>query len=191
MGVTTLTSQGNLRFQVRLEPLLRSGLQARATTRNVSMNELVVSVLEAYVKASAEEAGGTPILLRHLDMLIATLEAQANQLALKQAEAAGPGPFRHPMKADKDTQADRVGLHDTVNSILKTVIKLCESEEAAKNAKARMEAMRVANTTVRTDLALLQGFDRRDIQVLIDEVKATNESLKAKLGAAEKSPKRN
>ena len=97
--------------------------------RNVTVSKLVVFTLGELVKQSAEEKGGIPVLLRHLDILVRTLEAQANQLALKQVEAAGPGPFKQPQKADKDTQTDRLGLHDTVNTILKTVIKLCESEE--------------------------------------------------------------
>lgn len=172
-----------------MDPLLRAGLRAIAMAQNVTVSKLVVLTLGELVKQSAEEKGGVPVLLRHLDTLVRTLESQANQLALKQIETTGPGPYKQPQKADKDTQTDRLGLHDTVNTILKTVIKLCENEEAAKNARARMEAMRLANTTVRTDLALLQGFDRRDIQVLIDEVKATNESLKAKLTAGAKGTK--
>ena len=95
------------------------------------------------------------------------------------------------MKATKDTQTDRLGLHDTVDKILKAVLKLCENEAAAGNAKVRMQAMRLVNTTVRTDLALLQGYDRRDLDALIDEVKATNESLQAQLATSAKGSKRN
>jgi hypothetical protein len=186
---TPLTSKGNFALHVRLDPLLSNGLRARALARNVTVNELAKFVLGEYVKQAAEDVGSIPVLLRHLDVLVRTLELQANQLALKQV--AGSGAVKEPMKAEKDTQTDRLGLHDTVDDILKAVIKLCENEEAAKNAKTRMEAMRLANTTVRTDLALLQGFDRRDIQVLIDEVKETNESLKAQLRANAKGPKRN
>ncbi len=183
-----MVSEGNQPLQLRLDPLLRAGLSARAMARNVTLNQLVKSVLAAYVRQSAEELQGTTAILRHIDTLVATLAAQANALALKQVTDS---VTKQPMKAAKDTQLDRLGLHDTVDAILKAVLKLCENEEAAGNAKNRMQAMRLANTTVRTDLALLQGYDRRDIEALIDEVKATNESLKAQLGAAEKGPKRN
>jgi hypothetical protein len=188
MGARTLTSKGNPSIRARVDPLLYNGLRARALSRNVTLNKLVTAVLGEYVRTTAEELQGTPAILRHLDTLVARLSTQANALALKQISGA---VTKEPMKAAKNTQADRLDLHDTVDAILKAVLKLCENEEAAGNAKNRMQAMRLANTTVRTDLALLQGYDRRDIEALIDEVKATNESLKAQLGAAEKGPKRN
>ena len=178
-----MVSEGNQQLRLRLEPLLWDGLVALSLNRNLTVNELVRIILSQFVKHTAEDSGGVQVILRHLDVLVATLAAQSNKVAL------GRMATKVPMKAEKDTQSDRLGLHETVNEILKTVIKLCENEEAAKNAKARMEAMRLANTTIRTDLMLLQGFDIRDIQVLLDEVKATNESLKAKLGASEKGPK--
>lgn len=185
-----MTSEGNPQLQLRLEPLLRSGLQAIALTRNVTLNELAKAVLREYVKQAAEEAEGVPAILRHLDVLIGTLRLQTNQVALQQVVTERSAVVKDPMKAEKDTQADRRGLQDTVDAILKTVIKLCESEKAAANAKARMQALRLANTTIRTDLAILQGFDRRDVEVLMDEVRETNESLKAQLAASAKGTKR-
>jgi hypothetical protein len=155
-------------------------------SRGVSLNELVKFVLVEYVKQSAEAKAGTPALLRHLDTLVRTLQLQATALTLPAVEAPGP---KQPLKASKDTQQGRLDLHETVDAILKTVIKLCESEEAASNAKARMEAMRLANTTVRTDLALLQGYDRRDIQILLDEVRETNEQFRAQIAASQRGTK--
>ena len=157
-------------------------------SRGVSLNELAKFVLVEYVKQSAEAKEGTPALLRHLDTLVRTLQLQATALTLP-VVAEAPGPTKQPMKASKDTQQGRLDLHDTVDAILKMVIKLCESEEAARNAKARMEAMRLANTTVRTDMALLQGYDRRDIQVLLDEVRETNEQFKAQLATSQRGTK--
>jgi hypothetical protein len=159
-------------------------------SRGVSLNELAKFVLVEYVKQSAEAKEGTPALLRHLDTLVRTLQLQATALTLPAvAETLGPGPTKHPMKATKDTQQSRLDLHETVDSILKTVVRLYESEEAARNAKARMEAMRLANTTIRTDLALLQGYDRRDIQILLDEVRETNEQFRKELAASQRGTK--
>jgi len=157
-------------------------------SKGVSLNELAKFVLIEYVKQSVEAKEGTPALLRHLDTLVRTLQLQATALTLP-AVAEAPGPTKQPMKASKDTQQGRLDLHDTVDAILKTVVKLCESEEAARNAKARMEAMRLANTTVRTDMALLQGYDRRDIQILLDEVRENNELFKAQLAASQRGTK--
>lgn len=171
-------AEGNPRLYMRLDPLLYSSLRAQAMSRGVSVHELVRFLLVEYVKQAAEASEGTPALLRHLDRLIRTLELQVNSLAVRKLHE-GAGPAKETLKASKDTQEVRLDLHDTVDAILKTVIKLCESEEAARNAKARMEAMRLANTTVRTDLAVLEGVDRRDIQALLDEVRETNEQFKA------------
>jgi sucrose-6-phosphate hydrolase SacC (GH32 family) len=154
----------------------------------VSLNELAKFVLVEYVKQSAEAKEGTPALLRHLDTLVRTLQLQATALTLPALNEA-PEPTKQPLMASKDTQQDRLDLHETVDAILKTVIKLCESEEAARNAKARMEAMRLANTTIRTDLALLQGYDRRDIQVLLDEVRETNEQFRTQLAESQRGTK--
>ena len=182
-----MPSEGNPRLVLRLDPLIRSGLEARAMSRGVSLSELARYVLVEYVKQSAEAKEGTPALLRHLDTLVRTLQLQATALTLPAVET--PGPTKQPLKASKDTQQGRLDLHDTVDAILKTVVKLCESEEAARNAKARMEAMRLANTTIRTDMALLQGYDRRDIQVLLDEVRETSEQFKAQLATSQRGTK--
>ena len=183
-----MPSEGNPRLVLRLDPLIRSGLQAKAMSVGVSLNELAKFVLVEYVKQSAEAKEGTPALLRHLDTLVRTLQLQATALTLP-AMAEAPEPTKQPLMASKDTQQDRLDLHETVDAILKTVIKLCESEEAARNAKARLEAMRLANTTIRTDLAVLQGYDRRDIQVLLDEVRETNEQFRKELAASQGAAK--
>ena len=183
-----MPSEGNPRLVLRLDPLIRSGLQAKAMSVGVSLNELAKFVLVEYVKQSAEAKEGTPALLRHLDTLVRTLQLQATALTLP-ALAEASEPTKQPLMASKDTQEDRLDLHETVDAILKTVIKLCESEEEARNAKARMEAMRLANITIRTDLALLQGYDRRDIQVLLDEVRETNEQFRTQLAESQRGTK--
>ncbi len=183
-----MPSEGNRRLVLRLDPLIRSGLLARAMSKRVSITELARFVLVEYVKQSAEAKEGTPALLRHLDTLVRTLQLQATALTLPEMVEA-PSPTKQPMKASKDTQQGRLDLHDTVDAILKTVVKLCESEEAARNAKARMEAMRLANTTIRTDMALLQGYDRRDIQILLDEVRETNEQFRKEIAPSQRGTK--
>ena len=183
-----MPSKGNPRLVLHLDPLILSGLQAKAMSVGVSLNELAKFVLVEYVKQSAEAKEGTPALLRHLDTLVRTLQLQATALTLP-ALTQATEPTKQPLMASKDTQQDRLDLHDTVDAILKTVIKLCESEEAARNAKARMEAMRLANTTIRTDLAVLQGYDRRDIQVLLDEVRETNEQFRTQLAESQRGTK--
>ena len=77
-----MPSEGNPRVVLRLDPLIRSGLQAKAMSVGVSLNELAKFVLVEYVKQSAEAKEGTPALLRHLDTLVRTLQLQATALTL-------------------------------------------------------------------------------------------------------------
>lgn len=58
----TVPSEGNPRLILRLDPLIRSGLQAQAMSKGVSLNELAKFVLVEYVKQSAEAKEGTPAL---------------------------------------------------------------------------------------------------------------------------------
>lgn len=62
----TVPSEGNRRLVLRLDPLIRTGLEARAMSRGVSLNDLAKFVLVEYVKQAAEAREGTPALLRHL-----------------------------------------------------------------------------------------------------------------------------
>jgi len=82
-------SEGNPRLVLRLDPLIRSGLEARAMSRGVSLSELARYVLVEYVKQSAEAKEGTPALLRHLDTLVRTLQLQATALTLPALQAPG------------------------------------------------------------------------------------------------------
>jgi hypothetical protein len=57
----TVPNEANPRHILRLDPLIRSGLQARPCRRRVSLNELTKFVLVEYVKQSAEVKEGTPV----------------------------------------------------------------------------------------------------------------------------------
>jgi len=62
-------NEGNPRLILRLYPLIRSGLQARAMSEGVSLNELAKFVLVEYAKQSVHAKEGTlarPHLLQNL-----------------------------------------------------------------------------------------------------------------------------
>jgi hypothetical protein len=54
----TVPNEGNPRLILRLDPLIRTDLEARAMPRGVSLNELAKFVLVEYVKQSAEAKKG-------------------------------------------------------------------------------------------------------------------------------------
>ena len=60
----TVPSGGNARLILRLDPPIRSGLQAPAMSKGGSVSELAKFVLVEYVKQPAEAKEGTPALLR-------------------------------------------------------------------------------------------------------------------------------
>ena len=73
-------------------------------------------------------------------------------------------------------------VYDTALSVLKEAVRLAESEEAVKNVHVRMDATRLAETASRTALAILSGYDRHDIEELVNELKKTYDSMQARLG---------
>lgn len=104
--------------------------------------------------------------LERIDALVRKLQVEALQVSI-----AGK----------VDTQKTRESLLATSLALIKESVKFGENEEAAKNARARIEAMRLANQASRTAEAILRGYDSRDIGALVEELISANEQLKAEL----------
>jgi hypothetical protein len=81
------------------------------------------------------------------------------------------------------TQTHKQGweTYDATLRVLKEAVRLAESEEAVKNVEVRMDATRLAGTATRIALAILSGYDRRQIEGLVNELKKTNDSMRALL----------
>jgi hypothetical protein len=162
-----MPSKGNPQITVRVDPVLKAGLDAYALAKRISRAELVRRVLLEFAREVGVTQRGVGVTLDRISALIKTLEAQALSVGI----------------AGLDTQKEREQLYDTAMALLKEAIKLSENEEAAKSARARMEAMRLANAASRTAEAILRGYDRRDVEGLLQELRETNESLQAQLRA--------
>jgi len=160
-----LPTKGSPQLKVRVNPILRAGLEAYAAARGLTLSGLVRKVLMDFAREVGYTHGRVWYTLDRVATLIKTLEVQALSVGI----------------AGLDTQKERERLYDTAISILKEAIKLGENEELAKNARARMEAMRLANAASRTAEAILRGYDRRDVEALLEELRKTNESLKTQL----------
>jgi phosphate uptake regulator len=152
---------------VRLDPLLKSGLEALALARGVGLARLVRGILLDYAHEVAATRRGVAATLDRVTVLVGTLEVQACSVGI----------------AGVQTQAEREELYATALALLKEAVKLAQSEEAASNALARMEAMRLVSNMSRTALAILTGYDRSNVEALLDEVRRTNESLQRQLRA--------
>jgi hypothetical protein len=154
---------------LRLDPVLRAGLEAYALAKELSLSELVRKVLMGFVREVSYSKKRVSYTLDRIKALVSTLEARIYSISI----------------AGIETQKQREELYDTALALLKEALKLAQSEEAAKNARARMDAMHLASMVSRTAVAILGGYDRRDIEVLLDELKKTNESIQARLRALE------
>jgi hypothetical protein len=177
-----MPSKGNPRIVIRLQAIWKKALQTYAAAKGLTLAALIRMILMDWIRERvASTQNRVAANLHHLDMLIRTLETQAYAFGMKH----GPDVTRTATEAEKDidTQKERLALYDVAMSIMKDALKLSESEEAAANSRARMEALRLANAANRTAQAILIGYDRRDIERLLAEVKQTNESLRREIAA--------
>jgi hypothetical protein len=71
--------------------------------------------------------------------------------------------------------------YDAALGVLKEAVRLAESEEAAKNVEVRINATHLASTATRIALAILSIYDRRQIEGLMNELKKTNDFMRALL----------
>jgi hypothetical protein len=159
---------------VRLDPALRAGLEAYALAKGLSVSQLVRRVLMDFAHEVASSQlystqKGVEYTLDRIKVLVGTLEVQWYNAAVTGI----------PM------QKHGGGLYDTVLALLKEAVRLAQSEAAAKNVSACIDVMHLASTVSRTALSILGGYDRSDIERLMDELKKTNESIQARLRARE------
>jgi hypothetical protein len=140
-------------------------MEALALARGIGLARLVRDILLDYAHGVAATKRGVAATLGRIKALVSTLEVQTYSVGI----------------AGVQTQKEREELYETALALLKEAVKLSQSEEAARNAVARMEAMRLVSNVSRSALAILAGYDRRDIELLLDELKKTNESLQVEL----------
>lgn len=164
-----MPTKGNPLIRTRVDPPLKVGLEAYALAKGITLSQLVRQVLMEFAHEVGHTHDGVCHTLDRITALIGAIEIQL----------IGVG------SAGIQTQKEREQLYDTAVALLKEAVRLSESEEAAKNARARIDAMRLASTVSRTALVILGGYDRRDIEALVDELKKTNESIQARLRALE------
>jgi hypothetical protein len=170
-----LPGEGNPHLVVRLEPVLKAGLEAYALAKGLSLSQLVRRVLMDFVHDvasarvySTQEA--VEYAHHRIKTLVSILEVHLCSSAVTGIQTDGQG-------------RDPYGI---ALAVVKEALRLAEGEEAAKNADLRIDATRLANTATRTALAILGGQDRHETEALVDELKKTNDSMQARLGTHEK-----
>lgn len=138
-----MPTQGNKRVYIRLDPVTHAGLRAYAAAHGIATAELVRGIILDWKREVAATQNKVAATLDRIDALVRTLQLQASQVSI-----AGK----------VDTQKTREDLLNTAIALIKESVKLSENEDAAKNARARIEAMRLANQASRTAEAILRGL---------------------------------
>lgn len=159
---------------MRLDPALKAGLEAYALAKGLSVSQLVRRVLMDFAHEVASSQlystqGGVEYTLGRIKVLVGTLEVQWYNAAV----------------AGIATQKQGGELYDSVLALLKEAVRLAQSEAAAKNVGVCIDVMCLVSAVGRTALSIVSGYDRRDIQRLMDELKKTSESIQARLRARE------
>ena len=158
---------------VRLEPGLFEALHALAQVRGKSLSMLIREILMEYSRGVLSTRERVLNTLDRISALVKTLEVQLLSVGI----------------AGIDTQRQREKLYEIAVELLKEAVKLSESEEAARNARARMQAMQLASTANRTALAILSGHDQATIIALLEEIKKEHGSIRAELRALSEGAK--
>jgi hypothetical protein len=169
-----LPASGNPHLVVRLDPALKAGLEAYALVKGLSVSQLVRRVLMDFAHEVASSQlystqEGVEYTLDRIKVLVGTLEVQWYNAAV----------------TGIPTQKQGGELYGTVLALLKEAVRLAQNEAAAKNVSACIGVMCLVSAVDRTALSILSGYDRRDIERLMDELKKTNESIQARLRARE------
>lgn len=146
---------------------MADALRALADAKGKSLAVLIREILMDYARRVIYTQRGVIYTLDRISVLVKTLEIELLSVA-----AAGI-----------DTQREREKLYEIALDLLKEAVKLSESEEAAKNARARILVMRLVSAASRTALAILADHDQATAIALIREIKKENESIRAELRA--------
>ncbi len=159
---------------MRLDPVLKGGLEAYALAKGLSVSQLVRRVLMDFAHEVASSQlystqEGVEYTLDRIKVLVGTLEVQWYSAAV----------------TGIPTQKQGGELYDTVLALLKEAVRLAQSESAAKNVSACIDVMCLVSAVSRIALSILSGDDRPGIERLMDELKKTSESIQARLRARE------
>ena len=169
-------SKGNPQLTFRVSRKEELALRLLARRANKPLAEYVRLVIREHMQGvtSTYSLGGS-----HLETLV-----RLTKEFITRAQVARQVPTKVPMKAEKDPQLPgtekRSVLEDLTWKAVQAAVEYSKTEAAAKNAEARLLALRVANGLMRTELMILKHQDDAYVDALLKELGVDADGLAEK-----------
>lgn len=170
-------SKGNPQLTFRVSRKEELALRLLARRANKPLAEYVRLVIREHLQGvtSTHSLGGS-----HLETLV-TLTKKF----ITRAQLVRLVPTKVPMKAEKDPQLPgtekRSALEDLTWKAVQAAVEYSKTEAAAKDAEARLLAIRVANGLMRTELMILKHQDDAYVDALLKELGVDADGLEEKV----------
>ena len=170
-------SKGNPKLTFRMSRKEELALRLLARRANKPLAEYIRSVIREHLEGvtSTHSLGDS-----HLETLI-TLTKEF----ITRAQLYRQAPTKVPMKAEKDPQLPgtekRSALEDVTWKAVQAAVEYSKTEAAAKDAEARLLALRVANGLMRTELMILKHQDDAYVDALLKELGVDADGLAEKV----------
>ncbi len=169
-------SKGNPQLTFRVSRKEELALRLLARRANKSLAEYMrLAIREHLQKVTfTHSMGGS-----HLE----TLVALTKEFVIR-AQLATQVPTKIPMKAEKDAELrgteKRSDLEELTWKAVQAAVDYSKTEDAAKDAEARLLALRVANGLMRTELMILKHQDDAYVGALLKELGVDADGLERK-----------
>ncbi|MGA2789838.1 MAG: hypothetical protein ABSF00_03600 [Candidatus Bathyarchaeia archaeon] len=169
-------SKGNPRLTFRLSRKKDLAIRLLARQKGQPVGEYLRVVVEEHLRGVSDTHS---LGVRHLEDL-----TRLTREFITRAQLERQNPTKVPMKAEKDAQLPgvekRSALEELTWKAVQAAVLYSKTEDAAKDAEARLLALRVANGLMRTELMILKHTDDAFVDALLKELGVDSDGLAAK-----------
>jgi hypothetical protein len=168
-------SKGNPQITFRLSRKENLAVRALAARDHKQLAEYMRKVIQQHLQGEITQRLGETT---HLETLVKLTKEYIIHVRLARQAT------KVPMKAEKGPQLPgtekRGELEDLTWKAVQAAVDYSKTEEAAKDAEARLLALRVANGLMRTELMILKHQDDAYVDALLEELGVDADGLERK-----------
>lgn len=165
--------KGDSILQARLPPTHLIALQLQARKASITLSEYVREMVRQHLETVYYNKKPSVVHLKNLTRI-------AKQYIVT-VELSRQWPSKVPMKGEKEAglpgAPKRDALERLVWQAIQEAVAYSKTEDAAREAEARLLALRVANLLMRTELAILKHQDDAFVDELIKELRGDTDEL--------------
>jgi hypothetical protein len=167
-----MPGKGNPFVKFRVTKKYDALLRIDANRKGISVSELARRILsEHYERVWGTQSSG----VGHLEKLTHLAKKYVTTVELSRQTT------KVPMKGEKSAELPgtpkRHDLEGLAWQAIQEAVTFSKTEDAAKNAKARLMALRVADALMRTELAILRDQDDAFVEALLEELRQDTNGL--------------